>query len=416
MGTGQYVSESVGEADELQAIMDDYNEMYGTAFTTENFRAYYDDINLRMKKKKEGMKPLDLCLVVGMFLTGFDSKKLNTLYVDKNLEYHGLLQAFSRTNRVLNEKKRFGKIVCFRDLKNNVDTAIKLFSNSNNPEEIVRPPFEEVKKEYKQLATDFLQKYPEPNSIDLLQNEKDKTDFVLAFRDIIRKHAEIQIYDDYSEDADDLGMTEQQFMDFRSKYLDIHDTFVSSDTLSTSPNKDDEQPSDGRLEDVDFCLELLHSDIINVAYILELIADLDPYSNDYAERRQNIIDTMIKDAEMRNKAKLIDGFIQKNVDEDKENFMAQRKKADGTSELEERLNRYISAEREKAVNSLAQDEGLATDVLDHYLKEYDYLQKEQPEIIQKALKEKHLGLIKTRKALTRIMDRLRNIIRTFNWD
>ena len=210
-------------------------------------------------------------------------------------------------------------------------------------------------------------------------------------------------------------MTEQQFMDFRSKYLDIHDAFILGD--SVSPVKSgDETPGDERLEDVDFCLELLHSDIINVAYILELIADLDPYSNDYAERRKNIIDTMIKDAEMRNKAKLIDGFIQKNVDEDKENFMAQRKKADGTSELEERLNRYISTEREKAVNSLAQDEGLATDVLDHYLKEYDYLQKEQPEIIQKALKEKHLGLIKTRKALTRIMDRLRSIIRTFNWD
>ena len=144
------------------------------------------------------MKPLDLCLVVGMFLTGFDSKKLNTLYVDKNLEYHGLLQAFSRTNRVLNEKKRFGKIICFRDLKSNVDTAIRLFSNSNNPEEIVRPPFEDVKKEYQQLATDFLQKYPEPSSIDLLQSEKDKKDFVLAFRDIIRKHAEIQIYEDYS--------------------------------------------------------------------------------------------------------------------------------------------------------------------------------------------------------------------------
>lgn len=146
MNTGRYVSESTGEADELQAIMNDYNEMFGTAFTTENFRAYYDDINLRMKKKKADMKPLDLCLVVGMFLTGFDSKKLNTLYVDKNLEYHGLLQAFSRTNRVLNEKKRFGKIVCFRDLKSNVDTAIRLFSNSNNPEEIVRPPFEDVKR------------------------------------------------------------------------------------------------------------------------------------------------------------------------------------------------------------------------------------------------------------------------------
>lgn len=417
MGTGQFVCESVGEADELQAIMDDYNEMFGTAFTTENFRAYYDDINLRMKKKKADMKPLDLCLVVGMFLTGFDSKKLNTLYVDKNMEYHGLLQAFSRTNRVLNEKKRFGKIVCFRDLKSNVDTAIRLFSNSNNPEEIVRPPFEEVKKEYQQLATDFLQKYPTPNSIDLLQSEKDKKDFVLAFRDIIRKHAEIQIYEDYCEDADDLGMPEQQFMDFRSKYLDIHDTFVLVDPAPpVKPNENEETPGDERLEDVDFCLELLHSDIINVAYILELIANLDPYSDDYTERRKNIIDTMIKDAEMRNKAKLIDGFIQKNVDEDKENFMAERKKADGTSELEERLNNYISTERGKAVNSLAQDEGISSDVLDHYLKEYDYLQKEQPEIIQKALKEKHLGLIKTRKALTRIMDRLRNIIRTFNWE
>lgn len=177
---------------------------------------------------------------------------------------------------------------------------------------------------------------------------------------------------------------------------------TSSDTPSTSPDKDDERPSDGRLEDVDFCLEL--------------IADLDPYSKDYAERRQHIIDTMIKDDEMRNKAKLIDGFIQKNVDEDKENFMAQRKKADGTSDLEERLNHYILSEREKAVNALSHDEGLSSEVLDHYLKEYDYLQKEQPEIIQKALKEKHLGLIKTRQALTRIMDRLWNIIRTFNWD
>ena len=421
MNTGQFANQSTGEADELQAIMNDYNEMFGTAFTTENFRAYYDDINLRMKKKRADMKPLDLCLVVGMFLTGFDSKKLNTLYVDKNLEYHGLLQAFSRTNRVLNEKKRFGKIICFRDLKSNVDAAIKLFSNSDNPEDIVRPPFEEVKRQYRQLATDFLQKYPEPGSIDLLQSEKDKKDFVLAFREIIRKHAEIQIYEDYSDEAVDLGLTEQQFMDFRSKYLDIYDSaFVPKPAQPPNILESGDIVPYGKkpesLEDIDFCLELLHSDIINVAYILELIANLDPYSDDYPERRKNIIDTMIKDAEMRSKAKLIDGFIQKNVDEDKDNFMIQRQKADGTSELEERLNRYISTEREKAVNSLAQDEGLSSEVLDHYLKEYDYLQKEQPEIIQQALKEKHLGLIKTRKALTRIMDRLGNIIRTFSWD
>lgn len=417
MGTGHYVSESVGEADELQAIMNDYNEMYGTAFTTENFRAYYDDINLRMKKKKADMKPLDLCLVVGMFLTGFDSKKLNTLYVDKNMEYHGLLQAFSRTNRVLNEKKRFGKIVCFRDLKNNVDTSIKLFSNSNNPEDIVRPPFEEVKKEYKDLATEFLQRYPTPSSIDLLQNENDKKNFVLAFRDIIRKHAEIQIYEDYSEDADDLGMTEQQFNDYKSKYLDITVGFINP-PVTPFVAAEDPVPygNEQGLEDIDFCLELLHSDIINVAYILELIAELDPYSEDYSEKRQHILDTMIKDAGMRGKAKLIDGFIQKNVDEDKENFMNGRNKADGTNELEERLNQYIVSERNKAVCDLADEEQISAEVLNLYIKEYDYLQKEQPEIIQKALKEKHLGLIKTRKALTRIMERLRNIIRNFNWE
>lgn len=422
MNTGSYVSESTGEADELQAIMDDYNDMFGTSFTTENFRAYYDDINLRMKKKKTDMKPLDLCLVVGMFLTGFDSKKLNTLYVDKNMDYHGLLQAFSRTNRVLNEKKRFGKIVCFRDLKSNVDASIKLFSNSNNLEDIVRPPFNEVKKNYQELTTNFLEQYPTPSSIDLLQSEKDKKLFILAFRDVIKKHAEIQVYDEFEEDAADLGMTEQQFMDFRSKYLDIYDTFAGGCKPSEenqTPDEDTESmetSTESGIDDIDFCLELLHSDIINVTYILELIADLNPYSADYKEKRTYIIDTMIKDAELRNKAKLIDGFIQQNVDDDRDNFMARKQKFDGTSDLEERLNNYITTERNNAVDKLAKEEGLDVSVLNHYLSEYDYLQKEQPEIIQEALKEKHLGLIKRRKTLTRILNRLQSIIRTFSWE
>lgn len=422
MNTGSYVSESTGEADDLQAIMDDYNDMFGTSFTTENFRAYYDDINLRMKKKKTDMKPLDLCLVVGMFLTGFDSKKLNTLYVDKNMDYHGLLQAFSRTNRVLNEKKRFGKIVCFRDLKSNVDASIKLFSNSNNLEDIVRPPFNEVKKNYQELTTNFLEQYPTPSSIDLLQSEKDKKQFILAFRDVIKKHAEIQVYDEFEEDAADLGMTEQQFMDFRSKYLDIYDTFAGGCKPSEenqTPDEDTESTetsTESGIDDIDFCLELLHSDIINVTYILELIADLNPYSADYKEKRTYIIDTMIKDAELRNKAKLIDGFIQQNVDDDRDNFMARKQKFDGTSDLEERLNNYITTERNNAVDKLAKEEGLDVSVLNHYLSEYDYLQKEQPEIIQEALKEKHLGLIKKRKTLTRILERLKSIIRTFSWE
>ena len=187
-------------------------------------------------------------------------------------------------------------------------------------------------------------------------------------------------------------------------------------TTSMVCESDSQQEDATGIEDIDFCLELLHSDIINVAYILELIADLNPYSEDYEEKRKHIIDTMIKDAELRSKAKLIDGFIQKNVDDDRDNFIASKQKADGTSDLEERLNNYIVTERNNAVHTLAKEEDLDASVLNHYLSEYDYLQKEQPEIIQEALKEKHLGLIKKRKALTRILDKLHSIIRTFSWE
>lgn len=423
MGTGTYASNNVGEADDMQEIMDDYNKMFGTSFTQENFRAYYDDINLRMKKKRTDMKSLDLCLVVGMFLTGFDSKKLNTLYVDKNMEYHGLLQAFSRTNRVLNEKKRFGKIICFRDLKSQVDTSIKLFSNSDNTEEIVRQPFCEVKSEYQKMAQSFLIQYPTPSSIDLLQSEHDKRNFILAFRDIIKKHAEIQIYEDFDEDADDLGLTEQQFMDYRSKYLDIYDSVmqqqkVQDDNDSDFGNmvNDDLVTDEGGLEDIDFCLELLHSDIINVAYILALIADLDPYSKNYLDKRKELIETMIKDSELRAKVKLIDGFIQENVDNDKENFMQRKQSADGTTDLEERLSNYITKKRNKAIQVVADEEGLNIEILNHYLSEYLFLHKEQTEIIQDALREKHFGLSKRRRVLNSILDKLRLIIKTYTWD
>ncbi len=405
------------DADELQAIMDDYNAMYGTQYSTENFSAYYDDINRRMKKKDPAMKPLDLLLVVGMFLTGFDSKKLNTLYVDKNMEYHGLLQAFSRTNRVLNEKKRFGKIVCFRDLKEKVDASIKLFSSTTNPEDlgtIVRPPFEVVLQEYNDLVEQFKANYPSVQGVDCLQNENDKRDFILAFREILKKHAEMQVYNEFDEDSEELAMSEQDFMDYRSKYLDMALGNTSPEDSSIASEPEEPYGDQQTIEDIDFCLELLHSDIINVAYILQLIADLNPSDDDYPERRRHIIDTMIKDAEMRNKAKLIDGFIQQNVDNDRDGF--ERAKADGTMDLESRLNTYVKQERAKAIEQLAQTEGVPVEVLDRFLSEYDYLQKQKPEIIQEAVREQHLGLSKTRKAVKRILAALTNIINIFNWD
>ena len=404
-------------ADELQNIMDDYNAMFDTAFTTDNFNAYYDDINLRMKKKKPDMEPLDLLLVVGMFLTGFDAKKLNTLYVDKNLEWHGLIQAFSRTNRVLNEKKRFGKIVCFRDLKEKVDAAVKLFSNNNPNEFIIRETYDTVKRELNELAIRFKEIYPDVQSVDLLKSEYDKRDFVLAFREIIKKHAEIQIYEDFEPTDCDFVMSEQEFADFKSKYLDITVGVIipTQPTLSLATDVEIPYGDDRTLDDIDFCLELLHSDVINVAYILELIADLNPDDADYQQKRQNILDTMIKDAVMRNKSKLIDDFIRENVDNNKSGF--KQAKTDGSMDLESRLNNYIITARNNAVHELASAEGIEEETLTKFISEYDYLQREKPEIIQTAIRaKKGLKLMERTSMLRRITDRLREIINTFNWD
>ncbi|WP_289064836.1 type I restriction endonuclease subunit R [uncultured Alistipes sp.] len=412
-GLNQGFANTKVDADELQAIMDDYNSMFGTAFTTDNFSAYYDDVNERMKKRKKDMQPLDLLLVVGMFLTGFDAKKLNTLYVDKNLEYHGLLQAFSRTNRVLNEKKRFGKIVCFRNLKDQVDAAIKLFSNNEPNEYIIREPFEKVRKELNLKMISFLEKYPDVSYVDALKSETEKRGFVLAFREIIRGKIEAQIYEDYEADDPYFIMSEQEYMDFRSKYLDIAIGHTGNEKKGAAEAQEEEPEHDG-IDDVDFCLELLHSDVINVAYILALIADLNPDSEDYQQKRQQIIDTMIRDASMRNKAKLIDGFIQQHVDDDRAGFS--RAKADGSIDLETRLTNYVSAARERAVEDLAKEEALNCEALKEYLAQYDYLQREKPEIIQNAIKEKKVGLKERRNILKRVLGKLRVIIDTFNWE
>lgn len=413
-GMNQGFESEMVDADELQFIMNDYNQMFGTAYSTENFRGYADDINLRMKKKKPDMQPLDLLLVVNMFLTGFDAKKLNTLYIDKNLEYHGLLQAFSRTNRVLNEKKRFGKIVCFRDLKSNVDTSIKLFSDENPIEDIIRPSFDEIKKDFNELLLDFKEKYPNVNSIDQLKSEYEKRDFVLAFREIIKKRAEIQIYEEFDKDNNDLVMPEQEFEDFRSKYLDIAVGNVQIESSLTVGEPETPYGDDRTLDDIDFCLELLHSDIINVAYILELIANLNPSADDYQEKRQQIIDTMIKDAVMRNKAKLIDGFIRQNIDNNRNEF--ENSKADGSIDLESRLNEYMNKARREAVEYLAEEEGIDWEALSQFLDEYDYLQREKPELITEAVKKKKVKLKERKTIQNRILRKLRDIISMFNWE
>ena len=162
-------------------------------------------------------------------------------------------------------------------------------------------------------------------------------------------------------------MTEQEYNDYRSKYLDMTMGFIQGDEDNqgdTSGEEDEGMVHDDLtvdINDIDFCLELLHSDVINVAYILELIADLNPASDDYQAKRQNIIDTMIKDPAMRNKAKLIDHFIRDNVDNDQAGFV--KPKADGKMDLESRLTNYVTQARANAVTSLASEVGVNQDAL-----------------------------------------------------
>ena len=169
------------------------------------------------------------------------------------------------------------------------------------------------------------------------------------------------------------------------------------------------------IDDIDFCLELLHSDVINVAYILELIEDLNPASDDYQMKRQNIIDTMIKDPAMRNKAKLIDHFIRDNVDNDQAGFV--KSKADGKMDLESRLTTYVTQARAHAVTSLATEVGVSQDALIKYVQEYDYLHREKPEILQKAIKEKKgLRFLQRIHLKESLILKLRKIIETFSWE
>ncbi len=414
-GMGQGFENEAINADKLQSIIDDYNQMFGTSFDVAHFALYNDDINERMKKRKKDMEPLDLLIVVGMYLTGFDAKKLNTLYVDKNLEWHGLLQAFSRTNRVLNEKKRFGKIVCFRDLKSKVDESIRLFSNSDNIEYIIRKPYQEVRKKLNIQMIDFLKKYPTPESVDYLQNEYEKKDFVVAFRDIIRGKIEIQVYDDYAPDDDYFVMSEQKYMDFQSKYLDITVGYIEPKEVSTTLNEPPALYEDEtRLEDIDFCLELLHSDVINVAYIISLIENLNPGAKDYDQKRKAIIDTMIRDSAMRAKANLIDNFIRQNVDNNRYAF--NKAKADGTIDIEGQLNTYIGEAKSLAIKDLAREEDIDENAIQEFFNEYDFSQREKIDILQNAIFRKKIGLKERRNILSRVMSKIHTIINTFYWD
>ena len=241
--------------DKLDRYIANYNAQFGTNYNSgDGFYAYYRDIADRVKKKQ-----IDILLVVNMFLTGFDSKPLNTLYVDKNLKYHGLIQAFSRTNRVYNDKKPFGNIISFRNLKRATDEALALFSNKEARKTVLVPSFDEIKQDYEQAVEKLLSITPDYQTVDDLVTEDQQLEFLKAFREVMRYNAQLQTFIEY--DQDDTKLDKQHFANFASKYAD----------LCRAIRKTTKKEKVSVLDDVDFQLDLLHSDRINVGYILTLL-------------------------------------------------------------------------------------------------------------------------------------------------
>ena len=335
--------------EKLDEYIEDYNKMFGTKYSTKDsksFYSYYNELSKRVKKRE-----IDILLVVNMFLTGFDAKRLNTLYVDKNLKYHGLIQAFSRTNRTLNEQKSQGNIVCFRNLKDATDEAIALFSNEEAKDIILMKPYEEYVQEFDEVYLNKLLAIASTvESVDELMDEEEKLTFVQAFRALMRLSNILQGFSDF--DFADLKMGEQEFEDYKSKYLDLYDSIKS--------NKESEKVS--ILEDVDFELELIHKDEINVNYILMLLGKLKDAKEEDKKAQREHIDNIIKgNASLRSKRELIEKFINENLMQISDSEMVM-----------EEFEKFWEVERAKGFAVLCADENLKAGEVERVIGNYMY--------------------------------------------
>ena len=385
--------------EKLDEFIEDYNKLFETGHSTKDsksFYNYYKEIAKRIKDREKGIdlegNRIDILLVVNMFLTGFDAKKVNTLYVDKNLKYHGLIQAFSRTNRIFGEKKSQGNIVSFRNLKKATDKAITLFSNKEAKEIILMKPYETYVKKFNEALANLKKLVPDMDSIDALQSEAEKLDFVKAFREVMRLRNVLSSFSDFS--FEDVEMAAQEFEDYKSKYLDIYD----------SVKNDRQKEKDSILDDVDFELELIRRDEINVTYILQLLAKLHKAKEEEkAQQRNTIIDLLGGEVQLRSKKELIEKFIDKHLMYIKD-----------VNKIPETFAAYWTAEKERAIKKLCKEEGIIIKKLYPIIEQYLFngkapLRKE----VLKTLETKPKILERKPKG-DRITERIMDFVRTFD--
>lgn len=379
-------AESAHSRDKLEEFIADYNEAHNTKFTTkdsQSFYNYYNDIARRVKNRE-----IDLLLVVNMFLTGFDSPALNTLFVDKNLRYHGLIQAYSRTNRIINELKSQGNIIVFRNLKKATDDAITLFSNKEAIEEIILQPLENYVEKFNEAVKRLVKIAPTIDSVNDLQTEEDELKFVTSFRELMRLKTVLTTFSDFS--FDDLEMSEQDFEDYKSKYLDLYDkvrTDRSKEKVSI-------------LEDVDFELELIHRDEINVAYILRLLAKYHDANKTEKERiTRQIAELLAGDIQLRSKRELILEFIDKNLPETSDQEV-----------IEDEFKGFWSRKQREAFEQLCRDENISQEKVSHIIGEYLFTERNPlPETIVDLLETKP-KLLERKSIVQRITEKILNYV------
>ena len=376
--------------DKLEQFIGEYNEMFGCSYTTkdsESFYNYYNDISKKVRQRK-----VDILLVVNMFLTGFDSKTLNTLFVDKNLKYHGLIQAYSRTNRILNEQKSQGNIVCFRNLKKRTDEALALFSNKDAKDTVIMPPYDEFVKLFNKAFGNLLAIAPDPESVDSLEDENQELEYIKAFRELMRLRNILESFADFS--FDDVRIGEQEFEDFKSKYLDLHD--------KVKTNNAKEKVS--VLEEVDFELELLAMDEINVAYILKLLSKLKETESEeeYQYQYKALMQAVNGDPNLRSKQELIDKFIKENLPNVK-----------SAEEVDDAFAAYWEVEKEKATKQIAEEEQLVPERMKDVVERMIYNNQEPLREEVAGLMEKPPSILQRKKVIPRLTEKLKDFVNTF---
>lgn len=372
----------------LDNCIADYNQMFSTSYSSDRFYDYYKDLQKRIKNKE-----VDLILVVNMFLTGFDSKRLNTLFVDKNLRYHGLVQAYSRTNRLLDSDKPHGNIVSFRNLKEATDKALKLFGDENAKEIVFKKPYEEQKKEFDKKLEELKQRAPTPSSVDYLQSEEEKAVFVKLFRDLLRIKSSLETFSEFSFTK--LPLSEQEFYDYQSKYLDIYEARKSSAANAESI-----------LDQIDFELELTIRDIINFDYIILLIAGLKDITSDTLrdKKTSEILKLFDRDIQLRRKKDLIKKFIEENLP-----------KISKSENVAKAFNDFWNSERSKNLKQIAESENIPLEKLEGLIGEYLYSQKlPRGQDIADMLPTPP-KILERESIIGRIKSAIKNIVDIFEW-